>query len=229
MRTATLTLLLVYPTLTLAAEPDSDAPPSPKAWMEQQIDKAEELANRKVKPDSPEAEAWKKEAEALIDATVDWDELIQRSLGRHWDDIDAAQRKQFSSLLQKLIRASYRSKLRLALEENDKGQNRPGHKVRWKKEEIDGNEATLQAEVSADRRRTFLTFHLLFKDDAWRMYDLEIDGAGTVRLYKSSFRKIIREQGWDGLISRLQKKLEDVEAGRGDFMPGSNKSEASEG
>jgi len=55
------------------------------------------------------------------------------------------------------------------------------------------------------------------------MYDLTIDGAGTVRMYRSSFRQTIRDEGWDGLIARLERKLEDIEAGRGDFVPGGSR------
>jgi phospholipid transport system substrate-binding protein len=178
---------------TEGASPDR---PSPKVWLEAKIDAAERLADRKVEPGTAEAEAWTADAEALIDETVAWDALIRRSLGRHWDDVEPSEREEFSSLMRQLIQASYQSKLKMAVQDN------------------------LQATVRADRRRVDLEFSLLWQQDEWRMVDLVIDGAGTVRLYKSSFRKIIREQGWEGLMSRLRQKLDDVKAGRGSFVPG---------
>jgi phospholipid transport system substrate-binding protein len=202
---------------TEGASPDR---PSPKVWLEAKIDAAERLADRKVEPGTAEAEAWTAEAEALIDETVAWDELIRRSLGRHWDDVEPSEREEFSSLMRQLIQASYQSKLKMAVQENEKVRDREEPKVRWGRQELDGDEANLQATVRADRRRVDLEFSLLWQQDEWRMVDLVIDGAGTVRLYKSSFRKIIREQGWEGLMSRLRQKLDDVKAGRGSFVPG---------
>jgi len=202
---------------TTSTEAAKDAP-APKPWLEEKIRAAKALADRRVDPDSPKAEAWKREAQALIDDMVDWEAMISRSLGSRWSKLSERERNKFYELMRSLIRASFQSKLRLALQEKDQ---KPGRvKIDWRDEVIREDEANLVARVSAGRDRVDLEFDLIRQGDGWRLTDLTIDGASTVRLYRSSFRQVMREEGWDGLISRLEKKLADVEAGRADFVPG---------
>lgn len=196
------------------------APTSPKPWLEAKIREAKALADRPVKADTPAAEKWKDEARALIDGIMDWEGMISRSLGSHWDELEPAEQKRFFDLVQRLIKASFQSKLRLALEEKDKRKQKGQVDVKWLSEEIDGDEAKLAARVKAEKKRIDLEFDLTRAEEGWRLFDLTIDGTSTVRSYRSSFRRVRREEGWDGLIERLQSKLEDVEAGRGDFSIG---------
>lgn len=211
-----------------AGNAESDRP-SPKAWLQNRIDRAQSLADRAVNPESQAAEAWTEEAKSLIDDTVAWDELVRRSLGRHWKTLDGPAQEKFSRLMRELIQASYQSKLRLALQENEKVRDRENPKVRWRDTKLKEEEAHLSASVRAGRRRLDLDFHLLWKDGRWRMVDLAIDGAPTVGLYRSQFRKIIREESYDALVSRLERKLEDVKAGRGTFVPGEDDEKSTEG
>jgi phospholipid transport system substrate-binding protein len=210
--------LLASAVPAVAARADVSPAPAPKPWLEGKIKEAKKLADRRTEPGTPAAEAWQKDAQAFIDELVDWDAMISRSLGSKWDDLKPAQRERFSSLLRQLIRASFQSKLRLALEERDE---KPGRvSIEWLEEDVEPDEATLLARVTAERRRVDLEVDLNRHDDRWKMADLTIDGAGTVRMYRSSFRQVMRDEGWDGLIARLEQKLEDVEAGRADFVPG---------
>lgn len=202
------------------SKPAPSGLPAPKPWLESKIRAAKALADRRVKPDTPAAEAWKRDAQALIDGMVDWKAMISRSLGSKWDDLSDAERDRFYNLMRDLIRASFESKLKLALEEE--GQNPGQVKIEWLEEEVEADEATLLARVTAERRRVDLEFDLNRHGDAWKLADLTIDGAGTVRLYRSSFRQVLRDEGWDGLIARLEQKLEDVKSGRADFMPGND-------
>jgi len=201
-----------------SAQAEASAAPPPRPWLEGKIKEAKKLADRRTEPGTPAAEAWKKDAQAFIDALVDWDVMISKSLGSKWEDLEPKQQKRFSTLLERLIRASFESKLRMALEEKEQGAGQVS--IEWLEEDVETNEAQLAARVTADRRRVDLEVDLRRHGDRWKMADLTIDGAGTVRLYRSQFRQVMREEGWDGLIARLEQKLKDVEAGRADFVPG---------
>lgn len=224
LRPISLSLTLIAATVgtsfpAAAARADVSPAPPPKPWLEGKIKEAKRLADRRAEPGTPAAEAWKKDAQAFIDELVDWDEMISRSLRSKWDELNPDQRAQFSDLLRKLIRASFQSKLRLALEQKDAS---PGQiSIQWLEEDVEPDEATLAARVTSQRRRVDLEVDLTRHGDRWKMADLSIDGAGTVRMYRSSFLQVMRDEGWDGLIARLEQKLEDVEAGRADFVPGS--------
>ena len=43
--------------------------------------------------------------------------------------------------------------------------------------------------------------------NSFRVYDVTTDGVSLVANYKRQFNKIIRRNGWDALIERMEKKL----------------------
>ena len=190
-------------------------PPSPKPWLQDKVEQARELSVRKIKPGSPEAQKLKDEFKALVDDTLDWDLMTERSLGRSWKDLRPKQRSAFSALLRKLIESSYQSKMRLAAK---KDVDRPEKvSIEWGKPKIRKKNASIEAKVKADKAKTFLGFKLTWDGQRWRVYDVAIDDVSTVRTYRSQFRKLIEDKGFDELMRRMQAKLSDIEAGRADI------------
>ena len=43
---------------------------------------------------------------------------------------------------------------------------------------------------------------------AWRVVDVETDGVSTVRNYRSQFRRIIGQDGFEALLQRMRTRLE---------------------
>lgn len=192
--------------------------PAPKAWVESHIEQARALANRPAEPGTPAGEAWRAEADQLIQGAIDWDRMVSASLGRRrWSELSETDRAEFGKLLKSLIEASYRSKLRLALEKKE--QRDKALEIEWLEESVEDDEAELEALVHSEGRSVGLVFHLVRTPEAWKMWDLETNGMSTVRTYKSEFRQQIRSGGWDGLLDRLRRKLEEVESGKGEFVP----------
>lgn len=189
--------------------------PSPRGWLETQIKRAHALSARKVKPDTSAETKWQADAKALIDDILDWDEMTRRSLGSQWRKIDASQQTQFSGLLRRLIETSYRSRLRtLVREDVDKPND---VEIDWLDERVRTEGAKLEAKISAGEDSALVGFSLNWDEDRWRVYDIAIDDLSTVRTYRSNFNKIVKREGWDALIDRLQRKIADIEAGRADF------------
>jgi phospholipid transport system substrate-binding protein len=50
-------------------------------------------------------------------------------------------------------------------------------------------------------------------DGQWRVVDVATDGVSMVDNYRSQFNRIIVREGWDELISRMQRRLEEGAAG----------------
>lgn len=221
-------LLSALPALLLAGEVAHAAPAktegakaeaekgSPRAWLEAKVKEAHALATRKVKPDSPEEKAWQAEAKTLIDGMLDWDELTRRSLGSNWRKLEKKQQEAFSTLLRQLIEASYRSRLRFAVRERP---DQPEDvNIDWTEEDVDENDASLEAMVKGGGKKALLGFELTKQPAGdWRVYDVAIDGLSTVRTYRSNFNKLIKTEGFDALMGRLKAKIADIEAGRADF------------
>jgi len=49
--------------------------------------------------------------------------------------------------------------------------------------------------------------------ETWRIVDIVVDDVSTVENYRSSFNRIIKKEGMDGLIARLNGSGKVVESG----------------
>lgn len=194
----------------------AEAPPSPRPWLEAKVEQAKELATRKVEPGAKAEEKAQAEVRALINEMLDWDELTRRSLGSQWKKLDAKQQKEFSSLLREMIETSYESKLRVASRNRDKASKKKVS-ITWQDEELRKSKGKVTAKVKSGKTTAFLEFSLLYKNAQWKVYDLAIDDVRTVSTYRSQFRKLISQRGFDALLEQMRTKIKDIRAGRGDL------------
>ncbi|MCB9654606.1 MAG: ABC transporter substrate-binding protein [Deltaproteobacteria bacterium] len=77
----------------------------------------------------------------------------------------------------------------------------------------------ISADVRADKQRARLGFKVHRAKVGWRVIDVSIDDVSTVRTYRSQFRKLIAQEGFEGLLTRMRKKTEDIRSGRADLAP----------
>ncbi len=141
----------------------------------------------------------------LATAIVDYQELGRRSLRGNWDDISSVQQEGFVNLLRDLIEASY-------LKE---AGSEPNFDLVVEDEEIEDDGAVTWVYTVARSGKTEfeLEFRLMKpvggKGD-WIAYDLAIDGVSMVANYRKSFGEIIKKDGFDGLVSKMEKRLAEV-------------------
>ena len=45
-------------------------------------------------------------------------------------------------------------------------------------------------------------------DSGWKIYDITVEGISLVLTYRSEFDQVVKQEGIDGLIKRLQSKNE---------------------
>lgn len=192
-----------------------NALPSPRPWLEKKVEQARDLAVRKVKKGSPAEKQLEKDVRALIDEMLDWDEMTERSLGSEWKKRSKKEQKEFSKLLREMIEASYESKMRLA--SRGKVKKPAEVKITWLDESIRRDKAKLSAQVQSDKTKAIIEFSLLHDGKQWQVYDVAIDDVSTVRTYRSQFRKLISDKGFDGLLERMRAKIKDIREGRGDL------------
>ncbi len=61
-----------------------------------------------------------------------------------------------------------------------------------------------------------INYKLHLKGDAWKLYDVEVDGISLVTNYRTSFSKEIRKKGLDKLIEKLARGNQKSEPNRND-------------
>lgn len=143
----------------------------------------------------------------VVERFVDFGELSKRALGKQWDKLTAAQRKDFSETMEGMLRAFYAQK---AL-----GQH--GAQVEYGKETVEGNEATVATTLKVKSDKIPIQYKL-FRTDAkgeWRIYDVITDDVSLLETYQGQFRKLLADKGFDGLLATLKAKKAQVEKSGG--------------
>lgn len=138
-----------------------------------------------------------------VEGFVDFGELAKRALGKEWEKLNAKQRAEFSETMKGLLRASYAQKA-IGQSEAD---------IRYGEQSIEGDEALVKTTLVV-KKDAFPVDYRLYREDAkspWRIYDVITDEVSLVETYKGQFRSLIAKKGYEGLLSTLKAKRDQLE------------------
>ncbi len=153
---------------------------------------------------TPEAEtAQKDEVTEILRELLDLEAMGRAALGDHWEEHSEEERERFVLLLRQLVERSYRRNL----------ENTSGYHVDYGQEEARGERLLLHttARDRRNRRAPEITIDYLVRptEGGFVVEDITTDGVSMVRNYRSQFSRIIRRDGWDALIERMETRLEN--------------------
>ena len=141
--------------------------------------------------------------EAAVDGLLDYHALAVDSLGgaKRFSDRCAQRCDEFEALLARLIRENYMRRVR-----TDKD-----HKVTYVGEETRGSSVRVKTHVEYEKDGrpvvVEVTYVMHEVDNRWLVRDIITDGVSLARNYKYEFNQLIKKDGIDGLVARLETKL----------------------
>jgi phospholipid transport system substrate-binding protein len=152
----------------------------------------------------------KKLKEEIIQGTFDLYELCRLALDIHWNSIDETQRKYFSDLMTRLL-----ERKAIFSKEQVKSPGKP-YKVNYLKEEyLDATKNTslvkTKVVVPTEKVDLNINYKLIKNSRGWNIFDVIVDEASLVENYKFQFDTIIKKYGYQELVSRMEKKLKEME------------------
>ena len=137
---------------------------------------------------------------AHINTRFDFDAMSQRTLATNWKKATAQERDKFIHLFSQLIENTYIGKIEAYT--NEKVEY-PGEKVRGKKALVETLIIAANADIPVD-------YKLYKKGDDWLVYDVIIEGVSLVSNYRSSYQEIVKKEGFDGLLAKMQEKIDEL-------------------
>ena len=137
---------------------------------------------------------------AHINTRFDFDAMSQRTLATNWKKATAQERDKFIHLFSQLIENTYIGKIEAYT--NEKVEY-PGEKVRGKKALVETLIIAASADIPVD-------YKLYKKGDDWLVYDVIIEGVSLVSNYRSSYQEIVKKEGFDGLLAKMQEKIDEL-------------------
>jgi len=178
---------------------------SPMAELKKSNEKLDKILQKNRPNWSPEAELQRSEVRKLVGSFLDYGELARRALARHWDSISPKQREEFVETLRELVERSYLKQV----------HGNANYNIKYDKEMKDGNEATVTGVLNTMSRgkkvKIALEYKMLWKGDHWVVYDVVTDEQSMLENYRAEFNKIINKEGFDALMKRMKKKLDEKE------------------
>ncbi len=154
-----------------------------------------------VKQGKPDAEVDK-----VFDQVLDYRVLAEAALKDHWAERSEPEREEFTGLLAKLVRASYRKNLKKTL----------GYDIAYKGTEQgkEGEVVRTVATSTKDARQEPLSIDYVVRGQgpAQRIVDVVTEGSSMVGNYRSSFNRIMKKGGFAEVLKRMRKRAESGQA-----------------
>ena len=138
----------------------------------------------------------------VIGLRFNYKQMVMRSLAKNYKSRSDAERKEFTLLFKKLLENSYASKI-----ENYKDET-----INYVGEQVKGKYALVRTQIVRKDGVIDVDYKMLKDGDQWLVYDFVIEGVSLIRNYKSQFSKIISTESYAALVSKLSRKVNELEA-----------------
>jgi phospholipid transport system substrate-binding protein len=180
--------LLLFPAAALA-----DAP---QETLQRSVDHVIVLLRDPAYKDAATKPGMRDKLISTIQGIFDAKELSRRALAANWDKFSADQQERFSKAFLTLLQNTYLDRIESYTDE----------KVNYLSEKLlAADRAEVATSVTSKGRDIPITYRML-KADAWKVYDVIIEGVSLVQNYRNQFTQILMKESPDALIDKLSKK-----------------------
>ena len=135
---------------------------------------------------------------------IDFPEMGRAALGEEWGKHGEAERRDYVAAFEELVRANILRRVDIYRTES----------IEYQDETIEGEKGSAKSVVKSRNATTEVVYALHTVAGKWRIADYSIDGVSAVKNYRSQFAKLIEKRGFAGMVERLKKRREEIDAGK---------------
>ncbi len=129
----------------------------------------------------------------------DFETIARWVMGRYWREATPEQRQRFTEEFRTLLVRTY---ARALLEYSGEILNYAPLQAA-----ADADDVTVRSEVQRSSGPSIpINYRLHYRDDAWKVYDVNVDGVSLVTNYRSSLGSQINREGLDAVIGQLSER-----------------------
>lgn len=127
-------------------------------------------------------------------------ELSRRALARNWNNMNAAQRQEFVQLFRQVLEKAYADKILSYTSE----------KIVFDRETLlSENQAEVQTRIITSSKEIPISYRVILKDGAWKVYDVVVENVSLVQNYRTQFNDILAKNTPEQLLEILRKKVKE--------------------
>lgn len=152
------------------------------------------------KDDGKNSRQVRAEVEAIAIPKFDFKRMTALAVGRGWKEASSPQQEELQVQFKTLLVRTYTSTMFRFRNAQVNVASNPVISA-------DGNEATVRSQVAMGDGKSVQVDYSLYKvAGEWKVYNVSVEGASLVTVYRNNFNDIIRQSGVDGLIKSLKEK-----------------------
>jgi len=131
-------------------------------------------------------------------ANFDFNEMSRLAMGKSWRSLSADQRQRFVPVFTSFLEDAYLNKI----------QNYSNQDIQITQARVTDNDyAQVNGRVAQQGAEPIgLSFSLRRKGGAWKIDDVAVDNVSTLDNYRTQFQRIMREKGFDELMTQIQQR-----------------------
>ncbi len=168
--------------------------------LKKTIDKVLEIVSDKELKNNPPLR--REKLRDTIGVRFNYKQMVMRSLAENYKDRSDKEREEFTDLFKKLLENSYASKI----------ENYQDETINYVGELVKGDYALVKTQIVRKDGTIDVDYKLLKEDGKWMVFDFVIEEVSLIRNYRSQFNKIIKTESYGALVSKLSKKIKDLES-----------------
>ena len=116
----------------------------------------------------------------------------------NWNKLNAAQRQEFVQLFRQVLEKAYIDKILAYTDE----------KIVFDREiKLSENQSEVQTRVVTASKEIPISYRVILKDGAWKVYDVVIENVSLVQNYRTQFNDILAKNTPEQLLEILRKKV----------------------
>ena len=155
-----------------------------------------------LKDDSLSKHQRRDKMRALINARFDFRAMSQRTLATNWKKATHEQKDRFVELFSQLIQNSYVGKIEAYTNET----------VKYANESVKDTRAVVDTFIVTKTIKIPINYKMVLRGSEWKVYDVVIEEVSMVSSYRSSYRSIVKKEGFDGLFVKMEAKIKQLTA-----------------
>lgn len=171
--------------------------PSPQTEIEVMVNSVLDVMRN---PDLTVVEK-KLEISGRVQRFLNVESMSRRTLGPYWEEATEEQLQHFSQLFVRILEGTYLSRI----------ENYSDGTVKYLQQRVKDDKAIIDTLIVAQDLEIPVQYKMIYVDGSWQVFDLVIEGVSLIRNYRASYGEIIRQEGYDGLFTRMEEKLQAME------------------
>lgn len=135
------------------------------------------------------------------DKYLDYQRIAALSVGPQWKNFSAQQKSDFIASFKDMMIALYSNTALLA------AQNAKITVLPKNSSANSATKATVYTQIVNNKNKSYAVDYQMYKvGNTWKIYNINVEGASLVTVYRNQFGDIIQKKGIDGLIQTIRNK-----------------------